>query len=95
MTSPARLALLVVCWVLALVAEVAGLLLLVIESRRTGRALQRWRQLDPDEEGLFAKQRQLDELVDVLAGNPFDRGAAVALLVLGVVVGTIGNLLTL
>jgi hypothetical protein len=95
MSPTARLALTVVCWTLALLAEVAGLLLLVADSRRTGRALRRWRQVDPDDEGLFAKQHQLDALVDVLTGNAFDRATAVALLVLGVVVGTIGNLLTL
>jgi len=95
MSPTARLALTVVCWVLALVAEVGGILLLVIETRRTGRALRRWRQVEPAEEGLFAKQRQLDDLVDVLAGNPVDRGMAVALLAVGVVVGTVGNLLTL
>jgi hypothetical protein len=95
MSPTARLALTVVCWTLALLAEVAGLLLLVADGRRTGRALRRWRQVDPDDEGLFAKQHQLDALVDVLAGNAFDRATAVALLVLGVVVGTIGNLLTL
>lgn len=95
MSPTARLALTVVCWALALLTEVAGLVLLVGEARRTGRALRRWRQVEPDDEGLFAKQRQLDDLVDVLAGNPFDRGVAVALLVLGVVVGTIGDLLTL
>src|SRR5690349_12887361 len=76
MTTTARLALTVVCWTLALLAEVAGILLLVVEGRRTGRALRRWRQVDPQDEGLFAKQRQLDGLVDVLAGNPFDRGDA-------------------
>jgi hypothetical protein len=95
MSPTARLALTVVCWTLALLAEVAGLLLLVADGRRTGRALRRWRQVDPDDEGLFAKQHQLDALVDVLTGNAFDRATAVALLVLGVVVGTIGNLLTL
>jgi hypothetical protein len=94
-TPSARLALTVVCWTLALFAEVAGILLLVVEGRRTGRALRRWRQVEPEDEGLFAKQHQLDGLVDVLAGNPVDRGTAVALLVIGVVVGTVGNLLTL
>jgi hypothetical protein len=95
MLPTARLALTIVCWTLALVAEVAGLLLLVAEGRRTGRALRRWREVDPADEGLFAKQRQLDTLVDVLTGRPFDRGTAVALLAIGVVVGTVGNLLTL
>jgi hypothetical protein len=95
MSPTARLALTVVCWTLALLAEVAGILLLVVEGRRTGRALRRWRHVEPADEGLFAKQRQLDGLVDVLVGSSFDRGTAVALLALGVVVGTVGNLLTL
>jgi len=95
MSPTARLALTVVCWTLALLCELAGLLLLVADGRRTGRALRHWRQVDPADQGLFVKQQQLDALVDVLQGRPFDRGTAVALLVIGVVVGTVGNLLTL
>jgi|GEM_PF-6810932 len=95
MSPTARLALTVLCWTLALLAELAGIALLVKEGRRTGRALRRWRQVAPEDEGLFAKQRQLDALVDVLAGNSFDRGTAVALVALGVVLGTVGDLLTL
>ena len=95
MSPTARLALTVLSWALALLAELAGIALLVKEGRRTGRALRRWRQVDPADEGLFAKQRQLDGLVDVLTGNPFDRGTAVALLAVGVVLGTVGDLLTL
>jgi hypothetical protein len=95
MSPTARVALTVVCWTLALVCELAGLALLVTEGRHTGSALRRWRDVDPADEGLFAKQRQLDVLADVLAGNSFDRSTAVALLAVGVVVGTVGNLLTL
>lgn len=95
MSSTARLALTVVCWTLALLTEIAGILLLLADSRRTGRALRRWRQVDPGDEALFARQQQLDALVDVLVGNPFDRVTAVALLVIGIVAGTVGDLLTL
>lgn len=95
MNPTARLALTVVCWVLALLTELAGIVLLVVEGRRTGRALRRWREARPGGEGLFAERRQLATLVDVLSGNPFDRGMAVGLIAVGVVVGTVGNLLTL
>jgi hypothetical protein len=95
MSPTARLALAVVCWSLALVCELAGLALLIKEGRRTGRALRSWREVDPADEGLFAKQKQLDVLADALAGSSFDRGSAVALLVVGVVTGTAGNLLSL
>ena len=95
MSSTARLALIVVCWSLALVTEVAGIVLLLADHRRTGRALRRWREVDPADEGLFARQSQLDALVDLLTGNGFDRVMGVALLVTGIVVGTAGNLLTL
>jgi hypothetical protein len=94
MSPTARVALAVVCWSLALVSELTGLALLVTEGRRTGRALRRWRDVDPAEEGMFAKQRQLDALTDVLAGNTVDRVTAVLLLAVGFVAGTVGNLLT-
>jgi hypothetical protein len=94
MSPTARVALAVVCWSLALVSELVGLALLVAEGRRTGRSLRRWRAVDPEDEGLIATQRQLDALADVLAGNSFDRTAVVLLLGVGIVAGTVGNLLT-
>jgi hypothetical protein len=95
MSPTARVALIVVCWTVTLLTELAGLLLLALEGRRTGRALRRWREIDPETEGIFARQRQLDDLVDVLTGRPFDRLSAVALLATGVVVGAIGAFLSL
>jgi hypothetical protein len=95
MSPTARVALTVVCYTLALVAGIAGIALLLAEGRRTARALRRWRDEEPGEEGLFARQRQLDGIVDVLLGNAFDRTAAAVLLVVGVVAGVAGNVLSL
>ena len=94
MSPTARVALTVVCYTLALVTELAGITLLLREGRRTGRALRRWRDED-EEEALFARQRQLDGIVDVLLGNVFDRVAALVLLIVGVAAGALGNFLSL
>jgi hypothetical protein len=95
MSPTARLALAVVCWALALVAEITAVLVLFREGRRTGRALRRWRDEDPEHDALLARQRRLDAIVDVLLGNELDRSAAVVLLLVGIVVGAIGNFLSL
>jgi hypothetical protein len=94
MSPTAQVALTVVCYTLALVTELTGLTLLVREGRRTGRALRRWRDEDK-QEALFARQRQLDGIVDVLLGNVFDRVAAVVLLIVGVAASALGNFLSL
>jgi hypothetical protein len=95
MTPTARVALALVCFLLALVTGLTGLALVILEGRRTARALRRWRDEEAGEEGLFARQRQLDGIVDVLLGNSFDRTAAVVLLAVAVVAGVLGGLLRL
>jgi hypothetical protein len=95
MSPTARVALTVVCWTLALVTELSGIALLVLEARRTGRALRRWRDLDAAEPALLARQQDLDGVVELLAGRSFDRAFAISLLVVGVVAGALGNFLSL
>jgi hypothetical protein len=95
MSATARLALTVVCWLVALVAEVCALVLLAREWRAVSRALRRWRNLRRAGGEQPAGLDDLDGLVDHLLDNPFDRSAAVVLLVVGVVVGTVGNILSL
>ena len=87
MRDTARLALTVVCFAVALVAELAALALLLREARRAERALRRWRDTDPPV--------PVRLVADQLLGNRFDRGAAVVLLVVGLVVGALGNFLGL
>ncbi|MCU1612845.1 MAG: hypothetical protein JWO98_385, partial [Frankiales bacterium] len=43
MTPTARIALALVCFLLALVTGLTGLALVILEGRRTARALRRWR----------------------------------------------------
>jgi hypothetical protein len=93
MSDTARLALTVVCWVLALVAELSAIALLAREGRAAGRVLRRW--YDAPRPGDERQRPSLDAALQQLLVNRFDRGAAVFLLVLGVVVGTVGNLLSL
>jgi hypothetical protein len=89
MSDDARLALTLVCFTVALLAEVGGLALVVREGRRAGRALRRW-QTAAERGGT-----DLHAPVPELLGNPFDRGAAAVLLVVGVVFGAAGNFLAL
>jgi hypothetical protein len=89
MSDDARLALTLVCFTVALLAEVGGLALVVREARRAGRVLRRWQAADA------CDAADLRALVPELLGNPFDRGAAAVLLVVGVVFGAAGNFLVL
>jgi hypothetical protein len=86
MSPDARVALAVVCVVLGVVAELAGIALLVLEGRRTARALRRWRGSD---------EAARAELLEQVATAGFDRTAAVALLLIGVLAGGAGDLLAL
>jgi len=96
MSDDARLALTLICYVIALVAQLAGLVLVIREARRAGRALRRWQAANPAQnpEGSLGQQTRVDEVVTALLGNPLDRWTAVLLLVLGVVVGGVGNFLS-
>ena len=92
MSDTAQLALTIVCWLVAVAAEVTGIALLAKEARASRRAVARWRA---ERDAAGQPRRGLDDLVGELLGNRFDRGAAVALLALGVVVGAIGDFLSL
>ncbi|MDP9428481.1 MAG: hypothetical protein M3Q47_06195 [Actinomycetota bacterium] len=97
MSDTAQVALTVVCYVVSVLAQLAGLALIVKEVQRTGRALARWRAIR-EEAGKADSSGQRGELgavVDHVLGNQFDRTSAVVLLVIGVVVGALGNLLSL
>jgi hypothetical protein len=97
MSETARVALAVVCFSVALLAQVTGLALLVADARRTGATLRRWR-----DGGTAGREREapirLDELTDLLDSlldNRFDRAAAAVLLLVGVVASALGWFLTL
>jgi hypothetical protein len=90
MSDDARIALALLCLGVAVVAELAGLALVIREARRASRALRRWQDLAP-----ASGQQELREVVRGLLGNSFDRTAAAVLLVTGVVLGGIGGILSL
>ncbi len=97
MSETARVALAVVCFSVALLAQLTGLALLVADARRTGSALRRWRDggtAGRDPEGPV-RLGELTSLLDSLLGNRFDRAAAAALLLVGAVAGALGWFLAL
>jgi hypothetical protein len=92
MDHTALLALTVVCFVVAVAAELAGVALAVSEVRRASRALRRWRNADP---GGNDQGADLEEVVRALLGKPFDRVSAVVLVLVGIGTGALGNFLSL
>src|SRR4051794_39012438 len=99
MSDDARLALTIICFVGALLAQLGGLVLVVREARAAGRALRRWQAAEAQGFGAQGSGAQGSgeprSLVPALLGNPFDRTAAVVLLGAGVLLGAAGNLLSL
>jgi hypothetical protein len=89
-SDTAQTALAVVCYVVAMSAQLAGIALLVRETRRTRVGLRRWRDARPP-----GRQEDRDALVAELLGNQFDRTSALVLLAIGVVAGALGHLLDL
>jgi hypothetical protein len=97
MTHTALLTLTVVCFVVAFVAELAGVALAASEVRSASRALRRWKSANPaaTERGSDDHLLRLDPVISGLLGNSFDRVAAVALILVGIVTGALGNFLSL
>ena len=91
MSDTAQVALAVLCYLVAVLAQLGGIALLVTEARRVGRILGGRRAADP----LGTEHLEAGDVVDHLLGNRFDRVAGVALLVTGVVAGALGNVLAL
>jgi hypothetical protein len=89
MNETARVALTVVCYAVAAIAQLTALALLVREGRRSSGVLRRWSEADP------GQRAELSGLVGDLVGSSFDRGAAVALLFVGVATGALGHFLSL
>jgi hypothetical protein len=97
MSETAQVALAVVCFSVAVLAQVTGLALLVADARRTGSALRRWLDDGPAgrERETPVRLGELTSLLDILLDNRFDRSAAAVLLVVGVVAGALGWFLAL
>jgi len=96
MTYTARLALTVLCFVVAAGAELTGVVLVVAEVRNVSRTLRRWRDAGPEGEGREDRPHaELQRLVTGLLGSSFDRASAAAFLLVGIVTGAVGNVLSI
>ncbi len=97
MSETAQVALAVVCFSVALLAQLTGLALLVADARRTGSTLRRWHDAGAAGRAQEApvQHGELTSLLDSLMGNRFDRAAAAVLLVVGVVAAALGWFLAL
>jgi hypothetical protein len=98
-----------ICFVIALIAELAGIGLVLQEASKAQEALKRWRgpasvrELDApmaafrrrDILTAHVQQEADDEVIALLLGNQANRRLAVVLLFGGVSVGTLGNFLSL
>ena len=97
MTHTARLALTMVCFVVALAAELMAVALVVSQVRAATKALREWDQPDragtPDGPG--EQLRQLRGVVRGLLDRSVDRVLTVVLVVTGAVVGAAGDVLAL
>lgn len=97
------------CFVVAFIAELAGIWLVVGEAKKAQEALRRWRgpASAHDLDGPMAafrrrdivttavQQEADDEVIALLLGNQANRRLAVVLLFGGIFVGTLGNFLSL
>lgn len=97
-----------ICFAIAAVAEIAGIRLVVKEARRAQEALRRWRgPVSVELSGAMAafhrrdvvttsiQQEADDEVIAHLLGSQAHRWTAVALLSVGILVGALGNFLSL
>ncbi|NEK57912.1 hypothetical protein GCU56_08515 [Geodermatophilus sabuli] len=92
MSDTAQTALTVVCHLVAVSAQLAGLALLARERRRTGTALRRWSEATP---GAPDPAADRTALVEALRGNSFDRSSAIVLLAVGFGAAALGHLIGL
>jgi hypothetical protein len=87
-----------VLFVVACVAELGGVALIVREARAASRLLRDWQRADNPAnsgQGTWAQMALVNEVVRTLLGARAGALTAVALLVAGIVAGTVGNFLTL
>lgn len=86
-----------VVYAFALAAEVRGVWLLQRERRTARDAIQRWRDANPErhEATTNGQTKQISGLMELLLGNDASRRNTIGLLLLGAVLGAVGNYLSL
>ncbi|MBM7804968.1 hypothetical protein JOD57_000805 [Geodermatophilus bullaregiensis] len=87
-----------VLFVIACLAELGSVVLIVREARTAAGVLRRWQRADNpanQEQGTWAQVLLINEVVRTLLDARVRIASAVALLVVGILAGTVGNFLTL
>lgn len=86
-----------VCYVIALLAESAGIVLVWLEAQGAQRALRKYLKLNPEGNpgGSYGQLAELQPVIVEVLGSRSKRWLAVGLLIVGVVAGALGNFLTL
>ncbi|MCU1613131.1 MAG: hypothetical protein JWO98_671 [Frankiales bacterium] len=86
-----------ICFAIALAAELRGICIVVEEGKRTAAILRRWRGANPagHQGGSLAQLEALNGVLTELLEGQANRRRAVQLLVAGVMVGALGNFLSL
>jgi hypothetical protein len=86
-----------ICFVVSALAELGGIALLVRQAGQARRQLEQWADANPKRhlEGSFQQQTLINPLVTGLLRERARPQTAIFLLVVGVLLGTVGNFLTL
>jgi hypothetical protein len=86
-----------VCFVVSAMAQLGGIALLVQQAQSARSELAAWEAANPErhEAGSFDQLMKLNPIVQRLLGDQTRPRQAVVLIVVSVVVGTVGNFLTL
>ena len=85
----------IVCYIVAALAEAGGLVLVVLAFRNNRAVLNRWRLANPDNNdgGSWGQIAMLNRFVTDLLEQPrWRQRLAVALILIGIVAGALGNL---
>jgi hypothetical protein len=86
------------CYVVALIAELGGVLLIVREASKAAKVMREWDEADNPlnmGQGTWAQILLMNRVARALLNARVRVTTAVALLVGGIVTGTLGNFLTL
>ena len=91
------IAITVILYALGGFLELFGVLLVVHEAIRANRELKQWIDLNPNrnEGGSYLQSLRLNQTVMILLGNQVKRWWAIVSLILGIVIGISGNILSI
>jgi hypothetical protein len=85
------------CFLVAAAAELDGVVLIVAEAFRMKHLMRRWREFNPKRHpgGSYRQVLIVSKVMQILITARFRVAGAVALLVVGILAGTVGNFASL